>query len=443
VEEIRLPELGENVETADVAAVLVAAGDVVQRDQPVIEVETEKASLEVPATCEGRVAEVRVKRGDKVSVGDVILVVEAVPGEAAATPTDAKPEKKRRRKPAPPREQAEREAEDEAPPAADDAAVVAFPRAGSREEPEIGETAPAAPAVRALARELGVDVADVPGSGPDGRISRDDVKAYVKRLVSHRGAPDSGRAQREPSLPDFGRWGPVEREALGAVRRATAAAMSTAWATIPHVTQFDSADITQLEAMRRRFNERPEAEGHRLTITAIAVKLVARALAQFPRFNASLDLEAGEIVYKRYVHVGVAVDTERGLLVPVVREADRKSLLQIAGELAELADRARSRKLKPEEMRGGTFTVSNLGGLGTTYFSPIVNWPEVALLGVGRGEIEAVHEEGRFVPRRLLPLSLSYDHRLIDGADAARFLRWVAEALEQPLLLLLDSPRAD
>jgi pyruvate dehydrogenase E2 component (dihydrolipoamide acetyltransferase) len=468
VEEVKLPELGENIETADVAAVLVAAGDTVRRDQPVIEVETEKASLEVPSTCDGRVAEVRVKRGDKVAVGDVILVVEAVPAEAAQAPAEPQGERRKGGKKkdaakarvaeegpqasqtaAGPRSESESDERPEGegsgdesgtgvPARDEDASVVAFPRKTSRGEIDIGEASPAAPSVRALARELGVDIADVPGSGPGGRISRDDVKAHVKRLVRRREAPAGGRAGSP--LPDFTRWGEVDREPLGALRRATAEAMATSWATIPQVTQFDRADITQLDAMRRRFNERPEASGHKLGMTAIAVKIVAAAQRQFPRFNASLDTEAGEVVYKRYVNIGVAVDTERGLLVPVVREADRKSLLQIAGELTDLAERARSRKLKPEEMRGATSTVSNLGGLGTTHFSPIVNWPECAILGIGRAEARAVHEEGRFTPRLLLPLSLSYDHRLNDGADAARYLRWVAEALEQPLLLLIEPP---
>jgi pyruvate dehydrogenase E2 component (dihydrolipoamide acetyltransferase) len=245
-------------------------------------------------------------------------------------------------------------------------------------------------------------------------------------------------AAAEVPLPDFNRWGEIEIEPLSNIRRATAKKMTTAWTTVPHVTQFDRADITQLESMRKRVNQRDEAEGRKVTMTAIVIKMVASALKQFPDFNSSLDLANDAIVRKKYVHIGVAVDTERGLLVPVIRDVDRKSLVQVAAELTELATRARDKKLALDEMGGAGFTVSNLGGLGTTYFSPIVNWPQVAILGVGRAEHQAVFDDGEFRPRLMMPLSLSYDHRIIDGADAARFLRWLAEALEQPLLLLLD-----
>ena len=418
--ELTLPELGENIETADVSAVLVAVGDVVRADDPVIEVETEKASLEVPVNCSGTIVELRVREGDKLKVGEVILVVE--------TSTEESTDSAALGSPAP---QPERPAQEAAP-------VVEFPLP-SRAEPTIGPTVPAAPSVRALARELGVDIREVPGTGPAGRISRDDVKAHAKRLIHGVAATtrSAGPAPR-PQLPDFGRWGSITREPLSNVRRSTARNMANAWNVVPHVTQFDRADITQLEAMRKRFNTRPEAAPHRLTLTAMALKLAGLALKQFPRFNASLDLDAGEIVYKQYVHVGVAVDTERGLLVPVIRDVDSKPLLDLAGELNDTAIRARNKKITPDELSGASFTISNLGGLGTTYFSPIVNWPEVAILGIGHAETQAVHANGAFEPRLILPLSLSYDHRLIDGADAARFLRWIAEALEQPLLLLLD-----
>jgi pyruvate dehydrogenase E2 component (dihydrolipoamide acetyltransferase) len=320
-------------------------------------------------------------------------------------------------------------------PEQDDAPIVSFP---AKHKPTIGLAVPAAPSVRALARQLGVDINEVPGHGPGGRITRDDVKAYVKSLVQSGGGTPAIKPGTSPALPDFSQWGEVEQESLTNIRRATAANMSNAWNTVPHVTQYDRADTTQLESMRKRFNKRPEAEGKKLTVTAILIKLVASALKQFPKFNSSLDLARDVVVRKKYVHVGVAVDTPRGLLVPVIRDVDVKNVVQVAIELNDMATRARDRKLKPDEMRGSTFTVSNLGGLGTTYFSPIVNWPEVAILGVGRAEPTAIWNDGRFEPRLILPLSLSYDHRLIDGADAARFLRWTAEALEQPLLLLLD-----
>jgi len=437
--EVKLPELGENIENVEVSAVLVEVGTIVGKDQPLIEVETEKANLEVPAPVAGTVTELLVKVGDKLEVGQTIVrldagdapvaesAVAAASGpsgdEQAVVATVAIPEP----------------AEVPEPQRVEDVhrSVIEFPAA--RPKPEVGPTVPASPSVRRLARELGVDILEVNGSGPGGRISRDDVKAYAKRIVIGAAAPGAaGSGAPAAQLPDFSRWGEIAIEPLSNIRRVTAKNMAMAWATVPHVTQFDRADITQLESMRKRFNKRDEAEGRKLTMTAIVLKMVAAALRQFPKFNASLDLANDVVIYKKYVHLGVAVDTERGLLVPVIRDADRKSLVQVAGELNDLAERARDKKLGLDEMNGASFTVSNLGGLGTTYFSPIVNWPQVAILGVGRAEHQAVFDEGQFQPRLMMPLSISYDHRIIDGADAARFLHWLAEALEQPLLLLLD-----
>jgi len=429
VVELKLPELGENIETVEIAAVLVKVGERVVKDQPVIEVETEKANLEVPAASDGTVVELLVKVGDKIEVGQTILTMET--GESA----DAVAEDPAEQPTAP-----DEEATKEVAPTPTEKSVIEFPTAPAGRKPEIGPTVPASPSVRRLARELGIEVGSVTGSGPGGRISRDDVKAFAKRLITT-GASTGGAAAVAAAavpLPDFNQWGEIETEPLSNIRRATAKKMTAAWTTVPHVTQFDRADITQLESMRKRVNQRDEAEGRKLTMTAIVIKMVASALKQFPDFNASLDVANDAIIRKKYVHIGVAVDTERGLLVPVIRDVDRKSLVQVAAGLTELATRARDKKLGLDEMGGASFTVSNLGGLGTTYFSPIVNWPQVAILGVGRAEHQAVFEDGEFQPRLMMPLSLSYDHRIIDGADAARFLRWLAEALEQPLLLLLD-----
>ena len=294
--------------------------------------------------------------------------------------------------------------------------------------------APAAPSVRRMARELGVDIDQVAGTGPDGRISNEDVKAQAKRLV------EAAAAGAVPvvSLPDFSRWGPVDRQPMRAVRRKTAEHLSAAWAAVPHVTQCDLADVTALEETRRKYAGQVEAAGGNLTVTAIAVKIVAAALKVFPQFNASIDFAAGEIIVKKYVNIGIAVDTDRGLLVPVIRHADQKNIVQVAVELAQLSEKARSRKIALEEMQGGCFSISNLGGIGGTYFTPIVNAPEVAILGISRARMDPVYRDGQFVPRLMLPLSLSYDHRLIDGADGIRFLRWVAEAFEQPFLLALQ-----
>jgi pyruvate dehydrogenase E2 component (dihydrolipoamide acetyltransferase) len=285
-----------------------------------------------------------------------------------------------------------------------------------------------------MARELGVDINDVAGTGAGGRISADDVKAHVNRLVNRPAA--AGAASAEP-LPDFSRWGDVERQPMRGVRRKTAQHLAAAWATVPLVTQHDSADITALDELRKRYAKQVEAAGGNLTVTSILVKIVAAALRRFPQFNASIDMGAEEIVLKKYVHVGIAVDTDRGLLVPVIRDADSKSVTQISVELSQLSEKARSRKLAAEEMQGACFSLSNLGGIGGTSFTPLVNAPEVAILGVSRAKLEPVYRDNQFVPRLMLPLSLSYDHRVIDGADGIRFLRWVIEALEQPFVLAL------
>lgn len=488
--EIKLPELGENIESAEVLSVLVNAGDRVEKDQPLIELETDKATAEVPSETAGVVKEVRVKQGDAISVGQIILILDAegAGGDAAAnedeeTATASKTAEAKASREEPetapagsepePRPEPEAEADAE-PPAGSGNGKRTPPRERETEAPArghppeptrvrepvrplklvdsdrevvgaIGDVAPAAPSVRRLARELGIDVTRVPGSGPGGRISEDDVKAFARRLLSHtRGAPLTAAAPAPgggpavPDLPDFSDWGETEREPATKVRRVTAQTMSLSWNVIPHVTQFDRADITELEAWRKRYGGKVERAGAKLTVTAIAVKVLAGALKVFPRFNASYDARNEEMVLKHYVNVGVAVDTERGLLVPVLRDVDRKNITEIAVELEDLADRARSRKIKAEELQGGNINLSNLGGLGTTYFSPIVAWPQVAVLGVGRAEVQAVHTDGEFVPRLILPLAVSYDHRAVDGADAARFLRWIAEALEQPLLIALE-----
>jgi len=413
-----LPELGENIETAEVTAVLVAAGDRIAPEQPLIEVDTEKASIEVPATAGGRVAQVLVKPGDTIRVGQAIVVFEAVDSGAVTAPPP---------QPAP-------------APTAVAAPEPAPPQAPARPRAEATRPAPreagftASPAVRAMARDLGVDLGAVRGTGPSGRITREDVKAWVREA---RSTPASGAVAAARELPDFSRWGPVRREPLPAIRRATAAAMIRSWSEIPHVTQFDQADVTGLEQLRQDYNQGPGAEAGRLSMTAFAVKAAAAALRQFPKFNASLDLAASAAIFKERIHVAVAVDTERGLLVPVVRDADRKDLAGLAAEIDRLAMRAREGKLGPDEMSGATFTVSNLGGLGTTFFTPIVNWPEVAILGVGRAQTLPVWRGERPEPRSVLPLSVSYDHRWIDGAEAARFARWIARALERPLGVLL------
>jgi pyruvate dehydrogenase E2 component (dihydrolipoamide acetyltransferase) len=294
---------------------------------------------------------------------------------------------------------------------------------------------PAAPHVRRLARELGIDIHNVPGNGPGGRISENDVKLHAKSMLAAAGAGTTSTHVKQPALPDFAKWGKVERVSMRGVRRKTAEHMWEAWSAIPHVTQQDKADITELEQLRAKFGPKAAEAGGKMTVTAIALKVCASALKIFPQFNASIDMEKEEIVYKQFINIGVAVDTERGLLVPVLHEVDKKNIVELAAELTGLSKKARDKKLTPADMEGGTFTITNLGGIGGTGFSPIVNYPEVAILGLSRSSTEPVWMENKFEPRMVLPLSLSYDHRLIDGADAARFLRWIAEAFEQPFLL--------
>lgn len=415
--EIKLPELGENIKEGDVTKVLVAAGDTVVKDQPLLELETGKATIEVPAPAAGTIQSVHVKPGDKVAIGQPVMML----AEAGAPPQAAPA------KPAAP----------VSAPAAP-APVTPAPRPAAAPAPAAGGApAAAAPSVRLLAREIGVDITRVPGSGPGGRISADDVKQYAKRLNTERA---SGAAPADTPLPDFAKWGPVSREAMSTIRKMTADQMARAWREIPHVTQHDEADITELEALRKRFAPRAEAAGGKLTMTAILLKILAAALKVFPKFNASLDPVRQETVLKQYYHLGVAVDTPRGLLVPVLRDADRKNIIQLAVELGRLAAAARDGKLAPNDLAGGTFTLTNLGGIGGSFFTPIVNAPEVAILGVGRARLTPCCgcKDNVCAPRLMMPLSLSYDHRLIDGADGARFLRWVVEAIEEPLMISLE-----
>jgi len=480
--EFKVPELGENVASGDVARILVNVGDVVRLDQPVVELETDKATIEVPSSVEGVVAEIKVKKGDKVKVGAVILTVNGVGAPAPATEAKLAAPPPAAAAPVEPASEAtpevklpEAKSAEHAPRQVAESKVLAMPPRQAPEPPppataaplssDRRSSAPAAPAVRRLAREIGVDINEVQGTGLGGRISNDDVKEHARRILSSVGTAASAAlaapARAARPLPDFQKFGEVSREPWTNIRRATAEHLTHAWTAIPHVTQFDKADLTALEALRKKFKEQVAKAGGNLTVTAMLVRILATAVKQFPQFNASLDAEQGEIVFKKYVHIGVAVETDRGLLVPVIRDADRKNITEIAVELQHAADRARDRKLSIEEMSGGSMSISNLGGIGGTAFTPIVNWPEVAILGVSRGAVEPVWRPsggpspsaapphsaapgprdgqlwGEFEPRLMLPLSLSYDHRVIDGADAMRFLRWVVEAIEQPFLLSL------
>ena len=431
VQDMKLPELGENIDSASVLSVLVKAGDVIEKDQAVLEIETDKATIEVPASLDGKIVEVLIKEGEKAKVGQALFKVEVGEEEAVEeTSSNSQPEK-------PEAVKSEEKSEPKESPSGKRESV---PYSETDAQPPITKgAAPAAPSVRRIARELGVDIKQVPGTGPNSRISMDDVKAYVKKLNVSRDSSGISLGVQQERLPDFTKYGEVERKAMNNIRAKTAVHLSYAWATIPHVTQFDKADITELEKVRKLFNPKAEKAGGKITVTSILLKIISSALKTFPQFNSSIDMEKKEVIYKKYFNVGVAVDTEHGLIVPVLKNVDQKNILQLSAELNTIAEKARIRKISLDELQGGCFTITNLGGIGGTSFTPIVNSPEVAILGVSRGSYEPVYnKDGNFVPRLMLPLSLSYDHRIIDGADAARFLRWVCEALEQPMKILVE-----
>ncbi len=427
---------------------MIAPGAKVSEGQPVMELETDKAVVEVPSTVSGVVNEVKVKEGEKIKVGQVIFTLQGAAPQAEAVRPPSRPvehvsgqhgarlafqaairaEGKTEEQALPPDQPLPR-------PAAFSMPVQLGKVAGTENRAAV----PAAPHTRRLAREVGVDIYEVKGTGPGGRISENDVKAHAKALLTaavstSQATPRAGHFIA-PTLPDFAKWGKIERVSIRSVRRKTAEHLAESWNTIPHVTQHDRADITELEHLRARFAPKAEQAGGKMTVTAIALKVCAAALKVFPQFNATIDMEKDEIIYKQYINIGVAADTDRGLLVPVIRDVEKKNIVELAVELSQLSQKARDKKITLADMEGGTFTITNLGGIGGTAFTPIVNHPEVAILGLSRSRMEPEWIGGKFEPRLILPLSLSYDHRLIDGADAARFLRWVAEAFEQPFLL--------
>lgn len=430
-----LPILGENIEAGTVVGILVSVGDTIKEDQPVLEIETDKANLEVPSTVRGVVTEILVSLGDKAQVGKPVLMVEANGAPVAAPAVETKAAQTAVEEKTAPVEAKTPSAPPPLPPMSASPAPSPPVTAPS----PTGALVPAAPSVRRFAREIGIEIGHVPGSGPGGRISVDDVKAYAKQLNAGRStAPAAAGHLPAIALPDFSKWGEVEREPMTNLRRAAAEHLSSAWINIPHVTYADRADITDLERLRKQYGPRSEAAGGKLTMTAIALKFTVAALKRFPQFNASIDMAKQEIIYKKYYHIGVAVDTDRGLVVPVIRDVDQKNVIELAVELAVIAEKARNKKLTPDDMQGNTFTITNLGGFGGTYFTPIINAPDVAILGIARGRMEPVYVDGAFQPRMLMPLMISYDHRLIDGADGARFLKWLIEAFEQPFLLSLE-----
>ena len=427
---VKLPNIGD-FEDVEVIELLVKPGDAVEKEQALLVLESDKATMEIPSPLAGVVKKLLVGVGDRVSEGNPIALLEVGGADDDAAEDEAKGPA-REQEEIPPREARQRRQEDdeeEPDPEAetpdeqqDELAATDVAPYGATGQRVKGH---ASPSVRRLVRELGVDLDLVPGSGPKGRIQPEDVHGYVKALVGQRGGagvPIAGVHVAAPVEIDFGQWGDTERTPLNRVRRVAAAQLHRSWVTVPHVTQHDEADITELESFRHEHKAEAEARGVKLTFLPLVVKAVTKALQEFPQFNASLDHTGEHLILKRYYHVGVAVDTEHGLVVPVVRDADRKGLYELAGELQELSARARERKLRPEHLQGGSFSISSLGGIGGGFFTPIVNHPEVAILGVSRMQWKPVWQDDAFAPRLLLPLSLSYDHRVIDGADAARFV---------------------
>ncbi len=452
--EFKLPDLGEGIHEAQVVNVMISQGDTVEEDQMVLEVETDKAAVELPVPYAGEITALNVKQGDTVTVGQVLLVVGGEAGGAAKAP--AKEEKKQEasapKAASAPASSVQSAAQQGGGPPAPSVA----PSSTVAEAPVIHGDGPipAAPAVRRLARENKVDLRQVHGTGSGGRILKEDVERFMLTGGSQqRAGADQGRAANAPAsagaaaapasvsgdgLPDFSQWGPVRREAVPQIRKAIARQMMKSW-RLPRVTHGDEADITDLEAFRKEHGAVMAEQGVKLTLTAFVIKAVAGALRQFPAFNASYDDVAGEMIFKDYVHVGVAVDTDRGLMVPVLRDVDRKGLMTISKELKEIADKARDFKLDISDMRGGTFTVTNVGALGGTFATPMINYPEVAILGMGKLQKKPVIRNDEIVVRKMMPLFLSFDHRVIDGADGARFTTAIIDFLENPLNLLLAS----
>jgi pyruvate dehydrogenase E2 component (dihydrolipoamide acetyltransferase) len=419
--EFKLPDLGEGIHEGEILKVIVSVGEEVKEGDPILEVDTDKAAVEIPSPYTGKVEDIRVKEGDVVHVSDVLMTFGGEEAEKPKTPKEGKPEEKPR-----PKEET----------------MAAAPREGG--------PVPASPATRRLARELGVDLREVSPSGPGGLVTMEDVKTFAGKPKREKPKPVPEKKPearpleiKGPTLPDFSKWGAIARQPLRSIRRATAKQMSLAWSQIPHVHNQDRVDMTQLEAFRRKHQKEVEASGGRLTVTVFALKAAAAALKQFPRFNASLDTETGEIVLKQYYHLGVAVSTDEGLVVPVIRDVERKSIAELSVELSHLVKRTRERKVSVDELQGGTFTITNVGPMGGGYFAPIINYPQVAILGMGSMRMEAVavkKEDGKYEvsSRLMMPIVLCVDHRVLDGVDAIAFMKSLTADLEDPEKLMME-----
>jgi pyruvate dehydrogenase E2 component (dihydrolipoamide acetyltransferase) len=436
--DILVPDIGD-FEGVEVIEILVAPGDSIKLEDPLISLESDKAAMEIPSPASGVVKAIKIKVGDKVSEGDLILTVEASDEGATEAPAE-KPAEKPAEAPAPSAaktaapEKTETAATKAAPPAT---AAVRPPPVAPVNIDEAGfKLAHASPSVRKFARELGANLGEISGTGNKGRILKDDVKVFVKKIMTSGSTGGGINVAPMPEI-DFSQFGPIDTQPLSRINKLTGQVLHRNWVTVPHVTQFDEADITELENFRKQLNAEHKGEGARVTVLAFLMKALVSALKEYPRFNSSLDATGENLIMKKYVHIGVAMDTPAGLVVPVIRDCDRKSLIELANEVVETSVRAREKKLSPADMQGGSISISSLGGIGGTAFTPIVNSPEVAILGVSRASMKPVYINGEFVPRLILPLSLSYDHRVIDGADGARFTSFLNKVLSDTRRLLL------
>ncbi|MDT8392095.1 MAG: 2-oxo acid dehydrogenase subunit E2 [Lentisphaeria bacterium] len=473
---VKIPELGENIESATVAGISVGPGDTVDAEQSLLELEAGKATVEIPAGVSGVVKQLLVSEGEEVQVGTAIAEIEVAatadsaekgatkderPTDSPSSPSVATAGQAAQRPTATGKDEGSEADKEESAPEASPSSLPASeedqqadreiagqeaPSVPAARQSELQERTPvtpakhvpAAPSVRRFAREIGIDVDTVKGGGGHGRVSIDDVKRHARELNERRQAGAGGVGHEQPPLPDFSKWGDVRQEKMSAIRFATARQVNVCWNMVPRVTHFDEADITELEQLRKKYADRAAVAGGKLTMAVMVVKTVAAALRKFPEMNASIDMDRKTIIYKNYVNMGIAVATPKGLVVPVIRDTDKKNMVQLAVEIGGIAAKCREGKITREELSGGTFTVTNLGSIGGSHFTPIVNYPEVGILGLGRAARRPVFRGDQIEAGLFLPLSLSYDHRLIDGADAARFVRWIADAIEQPLLISLE-----
>ncbi|WP_304132058.1 2-oxo acid dehydrogenase subunit E2 [Mesonia mobilis] len=447
--EIKIPQISEGVDTAIISEILVAEGDTIEEDQAVVSVETDKATAEVPSIAAGTVKEIKVSEGDEVKVGAVVVILEAdeeedeqeeentssddekETEEADQAPSDEEKEDEDEKEETDDNDDDEEENKKEDKESSEDSEEKKQKDSSSTSTKKSSDKVYASPGVRRLARELEVNLQELEGSGESGRITEKDVK-------NHKNSDGQKTNSSLEKLPDFSKWGAIETKKLNNIKKATAKNMTASWQSIPHVFQFGEADISGIEAYIEKHQEKVEKAGGKLTLTSILTKIVATALHQFPKFNASIDMEKEEMILKKYININIAVATEKGLLVPVIKNADQKSIKDLSVEIAEIAEKARSGKLSNEEMEGGNFSISNLGGIGGTNFTPIVYHPQVAILGISKASTKPVYINGKFEPRSILPLSLSYDHRLIDGSVGAAFINWIEKALEDPYEALLN-----